>query len=60
MNLTKRVEAVEAALAKQSGETGYKLATRSDGESEAVARERVGLGDCRGQVVFLSPTDARL
>ena len=63
MNLTKRIEAVEEALAKQSGESGIKVLLLRDGETEQQARERMGLTDWRGQalcVVFVSATDADL
>ena len=63
MNIAKRLEAVEAALAKQSGETGIKVLLLNDGETEQQARERMGLTDWTGHtlcVVFVSPTDANL
>jgi hypothetical protein len=63
MNLTKRIEAVEAALAKQSGETGIKVMLLQVGETEEQARERLGLTDWKGQalcVVFVDSTDANL
>lgn len=60
MQLTKRIEAVEAALAQQYGETGYKLVVRADGETDDQARERVGLAHWRGPVIYFSEADAKL
>lgn len=63
MNLTKRIEAVEKALAEQSGESGIKVLLLHNGETEQQARERMGLTDWKGTaicVVFVSSTDANL
>ena len=60
MRLTRRLEAVETALAKELGETGYKLVVRMDGEAEDEARERAGLSEWPGPVVFFSEMDAKL
>lgn len=58
--MTKRLEAVEAALAEQYGEAGYKRVVRADGETDDQARERAGLADWRGPVMYFSEADARL
>ena len=60
MRLTKRVDAVEAALAKQNGDTGYKTVVRADGESDNKARKRAGLADWPGVIIFLSETDLKI
>lgn len=60
MQLTKRLEAIEAALAKQYGETGYRLVVRADDETDDQARERAGLKGWPGDVIFFSESDARL
>ena len=63
MNLTKRIEAVEKALAEQSGETGIKVLLLNNGETEQQARERMGLTDWNGKtigVAFVSSIDANL
>lgn len=60
MRLAKRLEAVETALAKELGETGYKLVVRMDGETEDEARERAGLAEWPGAVIFFSEIDAKL
>lgn len=60
MNLTRRLEAVEAALAKKFGETGYKLVVRADDETEDEARRRAGPVDWPGPIIFFSETDAML
>lgn len=51
MSLRSRVEAIEAALAKQRGEYPFQLIWREDGETEAQARERAGLADWPGEVI---------
>jgi len=58
--MAKRMEAVEAALAKQYGETGYKLVVRADDETDDQARERAGLTDWLGPVIYFSEADANL
>lgn len=60
MNMAKRLEALEAALAKQSGDTDCRLVVRADGETDEQARERAGLAAWPGPVLFLSESDARL
>ena len=60
MNLTKRLEAVETALAKQLGELNYKLVIRNDDETEGEARIRTGLADWPGPIVFLRAVCANL
>ena len=60
MNLSKRMEAIESALAKQRGESGIWVVTREDGETDDQARDRLGLIDWSGQVVFLGFVDAKL
>lgn len=59
-NLTKRLEAVEAALAKKCGDTDLKVIIREDDETSAQARERAGLTDWPGQVLCISFVDAKL
>ncbi|MDZ4252669.1 MAG: hypothetical protein U1A72_08885 [Sulfuritalea sp.] len=58
--MAKRLEAVETALAKQYGETGYRLVVRADGETDNQARARAGLTDWRGPVIYFSEADANL
>jgi len=53
-NLETRVKKLE----KQCGETGYKLVLLEDGETEEEARERAGLADWPGHIIFISPADA--
>ena len=60
MNLTKRLEAVEAAIAKQCGDDAPKLVLRADDETDDEARARAGLTDWPGVVVFLSNSDIDL
>ena len=60
MGLSKRIEAIELALAKQHGETGYRLVIRCEDESDDDARARVDLGDWSGPIIFLSFADANL
>ena len=60
MKLTKRVDAVEAALAKQNGDTGYKIVVLADGESDNQARKRAGLADWPGLVFFITETDLKI
>lgn len=59
MSLTKRMEAIEAALAKQHG-GGYQVIVSLDDESESYARARTGLTDWTGPVICLSVADANL
>lgn len=59
-NLTKRLEAVEAALMKQCGDADLRVIVCEDGETSAQARVRAGLADWPGQVVCVSFMDARL
>ena len=58
--MAKRMEAIDAALAKQYGETGYKLLVRDDGETDDQARERAGLAGWLGPVIYFSEADTRL
>ena len=54
MNITKRLEAIEAAIAKQHG-GDIRLAIRAnDDETDQEARARLGLLDWPGVVVLLS------
>lgn len=43
MNLTNRLDAVEAALAKKNGEDGIKLVLPLNGETKEEALKRYGL-----------------
>ena len=47
-------------LEKQHGEAGLKLVLLEDGETEEESRERAGLADWPGHIIFVSPTDALL
>lgn len=58
--MAKRIEAIEAALAKQYGEAGYKLIVRAEGETDDQARERAGLKGWPGPVIYFSEADANL
>ena len=60
MNLTKRINAVEAALARELGDLDYKLVIREDEETEDEARKRAGLTNWPGPVIFLSAVCATL
>lgn len=60
MNMTKRMDALEAELDRQSGSQSMKVIIINDGETEAEARERNGLTDHKGQVIFISFVDAGL
>jgi len=51
-----RVEALE----RQRGGTGYKLVVHADGETEVQARERAGLADWPGVIIYMSEADAKL
>ena len=57
MSLTKRLEAVEAALATKSGETGCWCVMLLDGETEEEARARVERAGWPGPFIFLSEQD---
>ena len=60
MNITKRLEAIEAAIAKQHG-GDIRLAIRAnDDETDQEARARLGLLDWPGVVVLLSDDDVNL
>lgn len=63
MNLTKRLEAIEQAVAKQSGENCPKVVFLETGETEERARERLGLTGGQGKLIFVrfvSPSDAAI
>lgn len=55
-NLDTRVKKLE----EHYGETGCKVVLREDGDTDEEARERAGLTDWPGQIIFISPTDAEL
>jgi hypothetical protein len=60
MNMTKRLEAIEAAIAKQHG-GNVRLAIRAnEDETNEEARARLGLLDWPGVVVLLSNDDVNL
>ena len=60
MNITKRLEAIEAAIAKQHG-GDIRLAIRAnDDETDHEVRARLGLLDWPGVVVLLSDDDVNL
>ena len=52
--MTKRLQAIEAALQKQSNEVGYKLAFREEGETDEQAKARAGIADWTGPVIYIS------
>jgi hypothetical protein len=58
MNMTKRLDALEAELDKQSGNHNMKVIIINEGETEAEARRRNGLTDHKGQVICISFVDA--
>jgi hypothetical protein len=60
MKTKKRVELVESALARKNGDFGFTVVVRMDGETDDQARERNGLTDKSGQIVFLSEDEAKL
>jgi len=60
MSIEKRLDATEAALAKRTGNTGYKLVVLLDGETDDEARIRLGLKDWSGPIAFLSEADLEL
>jgi hypothetical protein len=51
--MTKRLEAIEKALAKVSGDPAFKLAHHADGETEEQAKTRAGLGDWDGPMIYI-------
>ena len=54
MNLmTKRLEAIEKALAKVSGESFFKVAHQESDETKEQAKARAGLSDWGGQMIFI-------
>jgi hypothetical protein len=57
MNMTKRLDALEAELDRQSGSQSMKVIVIKDGETEDDARERCGLTDHKGLVVFCTESD---
>lgn len=58
--LAKRLEALEAAIAKQHV-TDIKFVVRADDdESDEEAKERAGVGVYHGAIVFLIPSDLYL
>ena len=60
MSLKRRVDAVEAELAKQNGETGFKVVLRATDERDNEARMRLGLADWPGLVIFIDEKAANL
>ena len=58
MNMTKRMDALEAELDRQSGSQSMKVIIIKDGETEADARERCGLTDHKGLVICITAEDA--
>lgn len=58
--LAKRLEAIEAAIAKQHGADIKFVVRADDDESDEEARERAGLGEHSGSIVFLIPSDLYL
>ena len=52
--MTKRLQAIEAALQKQCNEAGFKLAHRAKGETDEQAKARAGLADWTGAVIYIS------
>ena len=60
MSRAARIKSVTATIAKQRGETGYRLVVRADDETEDEARTRAGLNDWPGLIIFLSESDANL
>lgn len=60
-NLTKRLEAVEVALAKKCGDADFKVIIREDDETSDQAIARAGLTQTwPGQVLCISFIDAKL
>lgn len=65
MKLEKRLEAIEAAMAKRNGDTARRIVVKMDDESEGGALARVGLAGFDGpsqviEVVFVGPADIDL
>ena len=61
MNLmTKRLEAIEKALAKVSGEPFFKLAHQGNDETEEQAKARAGLSDWGGPMIYIRFAYAKL
>ena len=60
MNLAKRLEAVEAAVAKELGETNYKMVWKENDQTEEEAKVKAGLSDFNGTIIFFSWDDANL
>ncbi len=58
MNMTKRLDALEAELDRQDGKHDMQIVVLKEGETEAEARRRSALGDHVGQVIFISFEDA--
>lgn len=58
--LTKRLEALEAAIARQHGADIKFVVRADDDESDEEAKERAGLSDYPGAIVFLIPSDLYL
>ncbi|MCX7165704.1 MAG: hypothetical protein NTV11_05460 [Rhodocyclales bacterium] len=59
MNMAKRLEALETAHAQQGGDSIRCYIRETDDETEAQARERLGLTDWPGLLLLLSESDAR-
>lgn len=55
-----KIEQRISALERQSGAASYKLVMRKDGETNDEAREREGLADWTGPVIFISFVDVKL
>jgi len=60
MNLTKRLDAVEASLAQQTGDFIRCFTRKDDTETDKQARERLGLSDWPGVLILMDESDARL
>jgi hypothetical protein len=58
MSMSKRLDALEAELDRQSGSQSMKVIVIKDGETEAEARERCGLTDHKGLVICITAEDA--
>jgi hypothetical protein len=58
MSMTKRLDALEAELDRQSGNANMRVIIINDGETEADARERCGLTDHKGLVICITAEDA--
>ncbi|MEW6429452.1 MAG: hypothetical protein AB1568_15615 [Thermodesulfobacteriota bacterium] len=53
MSLKRRLEQLEDAYP-----AGLEVVIKTDGESEEAAKERAGMAEWRGQVLFISEDDA--